>query len=414
MAPAFPGAAGGGSGKSTWGSYYLLEGEVAPGVAALPGQVSASDSTSFTMLLAIFFPSVTGIMAGSNRSGDLKDPSHSIPQGTILAIATTSFVYLLTVILLGSVVDAAVLHDKFGDSIGGSLLLAEIAWPAGWLVELGALLSCIGAGLQSLTGAPRLLQALARDDLLPFLTPFAKASDSGEPTRALFLTAFLAWCGVLVASVDAVAPIITMFFLMVYLFVNLACALQSLLKSPSWRPKYRYYHWALSAFGGVLCLILMLVSSWGYAAASMVTAGLVYYYIQYKGAVKEWGDGLRGLSIQTAKFSLLRLEDSAPVHSKNWRPQVLVLAKLKDEDDCALDETKLVMLSGQFKGGKGLVMVGSVLPGEYARRSEEVCRWLLPRSAPMRARTAKLFLTMYSRPVLPWTLRMTCFARRCR
>lgn len=304
-----------------FGGAYLQAGQTAVGEAAEMGQLQETDHTSFAILLAIFFPSVTGIMAGSNRSGDLKDASASIPKGTIAAIATTSMVYFLSVIFLGSTVEGAVLRDKFGNSIGGKLVLAQLAWPVSYIVVVGALLSCVGAALQSLTGAPRLLQAIAQDDLLPVLAYFGKASKTGEPTRALVLTVLIAECGVLIASLDTVAPIITMFFLMCYGFINLACALQSLLRSPSWRPRYKYYHWGLSALGVMMCLILMLVSSLLYAVCAIIVASLIYYYIQYKGAAKEWGDGLRGLSMQAARFSLLRLEEAQP-HTKNWRPQV--------------------------------------------------------------------------------------------
>ena len=93
-------------------------------------------------------------------------------------------------------------------------MIAESAWPSGWIVFIGAMLSCVGAGLQSLIGAPRLLRAIAQDDLMPFLKPFAKSSEKGEPVRALLLTVLIAECGVLIASLDLVAPIITMFFLM--------------------------------------------------------------------------------------------------------------------------------------------------------------------------------------------------------
>eukprot|EP00041_Stephanoeca_diplocostata_P025237 m.656760 g.656760 ORF g.656760 m.656760 type:complete len:1031 (-) comp22706_c0_seq1:147-3239(-) len=348
------------------GGSYVESGETAVGAAAEMGQLQETDHTSFAILLAIFFPSVTGIMAGSNRSGDLKDASASIPKGTIAAIATTSMVYFLSVIFLGSTVEGAVLRDKFGNSIGGKLVLAQLAWPVSYIVLIGALLSCVGAALQSLTGAPRLLQAIAQDDLLPVLAYFGKASKTGEPTRALVLTVLIAECGVLIASLDTVAPIITMFFLMCYGFINLACALQSLLRSPSWRPRYKYYHWGLSALGVLMCLILMLVSSLVYAICAIIVASLIYYYIQYKGAAKEWGDGLRGLSMQAARFSLLRLEETPP-HTKNWRPQVLVLTKLNPET-LTPSEPELITLAGQLKGGKGLTLVAAVLDGDYAER----------------------------------------------
>lgn len=75
-------------------------------------QVYADITTSFTILIGIFFPSVTGIMAGSNRSGDLADAQKSIPIGTICAILTTSTVYLSAVILFAGTVDNLLLRDK--------------------------------------------------------------------------------------------------------------------------------------------------------------------------------------------------------------------------------------------------------------------------------------------------------------
>jgi potassium/chloride transporter 4/5/6 len=75
-------------------------------------QVTSDITTTFTILIGIFFPSVTGIMAGSNRSGDLADAQKSIPVGTICAILTTSTVYLSSVILFAGTVDNLLLRDK--------------------------------------------------------------------------------------------------------------------------------------------------------------------------------------------------------------------------------------------------------------------------------------------------------------
>ncbi|NXS32528.1 S12A5 protein, partial [Pomatostomus ruficeps] len=102
------------------------------------------------------------------------------------------------------------------------------------------------------------------------------------------------------------------FFLMCYMFVNLACALQTLLRTPNWRPRFRYYHWTLSFLGMSLCLALMFICSWYYALVAMLIAGLIYKYIEYRGAEKEWGDGIRGLSLSAARYALLRLEEGPP------------------------------------------------------------------------------------------------------
>ncbi|XP_077315366.1 solute carrier family 12 member 5 isoform X2 [Lithobates pipiens] len=337
-------------------------------------------TTYFTLLVGIYFPSVTGIMAGSNRSGDLRDAQKSIPIGTIMAIATTSFVYITSVVLFGACIEGVVLQDKFGEAVNGNLVVGTLAWPSPWVIVIGSFFSTCGAGLQSLTGAPRLLQAIARDGIVPFLRVFGHGKANGEPTWALLLTACICEIGILIASLDEVAPILSMFFLMCYMFVNLACALQTLLRTPNWRPRFKYYHWALSFLGMSLCLSLMFICSWYYALVAMLIAGLIYKYIEYRGAEKEWGDGIRGVSLSAARYALLRLEEGPP-HTKNWRPQLLVLVRV-DQDQNVV-HPQLLSLTSQLKAGKGLTIVGSVLEGTYlenhpqAQRAEESIRRIM-------------------------------------
>ncbi|XP_078120934.1 solute carrier family 12 member 7-like isoform X2 [Sander vitreus] len=326
-------------------------------------------ATYFTLLVGIYFPSVTGIMAGSNRSGDLRDAQRSIPIGTIMAIVTTSFIYISCVVLFGACIEGVVLRDKFGYSVQKNPVIGILAWPSPWVIVIGSFFSCCGAGLQSLTGAPRLLQAIARDGVIPFLQIFGHGKANGEPTWALLLTVGICEIGILIASLDAVAPILSMFFLMCYLFVNLACAVQTLLRTPNWRPRFKFYHWTLSFLGMSLCLSLMFICSWYYALVAMVIAGCIYKYIEYRGAVKEWGDGIRGLSLNAARYALIRLEE-APLHTKNWRPQLLVLCKL--DSDLKVKHPRLLSFTTQLKAGRGLTIVCSVLEGTYMTRGNDV------------------------------------------
>ncbi|KAI9564397.1 hypothetical protein GHT06_008136 [Daphnia sinensis] len=299
-------------------------------------QVLADISTSFTLLVGIYFPSVTGIMAGCNRSGDLADAQRSIPVGTIGAILTTSFVYISAVFLFGS------------------LVVANLAWPNEWVILIGSFMATTGAGLQN--------------NLVPMLNPFSVLSASGEPTRALMLTLAICQFGVLLGNVDILAPLLSMFFLMLYGFINLACALQTLLRTPNWRPRFKYYHWSLSFIGASLCVAVMFMSSWIYALIAIVLASIIYKYIEYRGAEKEWGDGISGLALSAARFSLLRLEEGPP-HIKNWRPQILTLCKMNAYH--TPKQRKLLALASQLKAGKGLAVASSILQGDIALCAEE-------------------------------------------
>ncbi|KAJ8980702.1 hypothetical protein NQ317_019195, partial [Molorchus minor] len=316
-------------------------------------------------ILAVYIGIFVNINGNDNlQSGDLADAQKSIPIGTIGAIITTSTVYLSSVLLFGGTVDNLLLRDKFGESIGGKLVVANVAWPNQWVILIGSFLSTLGAGLQSLTGAPRLLQAIAKDGIIPFLTPFAVSSSRGEPTRALILTLCICQCGILLGNVDVLAPLLSMFFLMCYGFVNLACALQTLLRSPNWRPRFKYYHWSLSFIGLSLCIAIMFMTSWYLALLAMAMAGIIYKYIEYRGAEKEWGDGIRGLALSAARYSLLRLEEGPP-HTKNWRPQIQILVKLTS--DFLPKYRKLFSFAAQLKAGKGLTICTSAIGGEYTR-----------------------------------------------
>lgn len=73
------------------------------------------------------------------------------------------------------------------------------------------------------------------------------------------------------------------FFLMCYLFINATCALQTILRTPSWRPRFRYYQWTLSVCGVVLNFMLAIMAGWYYALIAFSIAAFVYAYITYKG-----------------------------------------------------------------------------------------------------------------------------------
>lgn len=323
-----------------------------------------SESWDFQAMLALFYPSVTGIMAGSNRSNSLRDPQASIPVGTLAAIAITSTLYLSSVLLYGSVAEREYLLSE-------RLLSAKVAWPASELVSTGIVLSTVGAGLQSMMGAPRLLQAMANDDILPFLRPL-KTPDGEEPRKALLVTWFITVAFVLIGNLDMITPIITSFFLMCYMGTNSACFLLDFMKAPNWRPRWRYYHWTQALFGTCLCLTIMFLISWLFTVLALAMAAFIFYYVSQNSAPENWGDGLKSLRFRLAIQSLSALKREV-VHPKNWYPSPLIIAKpwglLADDVPC---HPKLMTFANLLKvKGQGLSMIYSILEGNFADRADD-------------------------------------------
>ncbi|KRY79113.1 Uncharacterized protein T4A_5977 [Trichinella pseudospiralis] len=342
--------------KNNLHSYYMKAGEAAPGEKGISGVEVTQDITStFYTLLAIYFPAVTGIMTGCNLSGDLADPQHSIPVGTIAAQLTTSFVFISYTVFYGMSIDRALLMDKYGESLGGSLVSGQLSWPTEWLVVVGCMASTFGAGLQSLFSAARLIQAVAKDNLVAKLQSFGKVTSKNEPCRALLLSAFIAELTILIGAVDHIAPIVDFFFLICYCFINIACTLQTLLKMPNWRPRFKYYHWTLSLLGAILGFFIMFSTHFDYAVIVLIMCLCIYKYVEYHGEKKEWGHGTEGFRFTTAHYALTKLEDK-DLHPKNWRPHVLLFIKPDKTKEQIMKDPALLFAAALEEGGGFLML----------------------------------------------------------
>ncbi|XP_056693150.1 cation-chloride cotransporter 1 isoform X3 [Spinacia oleracea] len=344
--------------KDNWSSAYQMTNK-----AGIPDP-NGSTYWSFNALVGLFFPAVTGIMAGSNRSASLKDTQYSIPVGTLASQLSTTGLYLISVLIFG----AFATREKL---LTDRLLTATVAWPFPVIIYVGIILSTLGAALQSLTGAPRLLAAIANDDILPVLNYF-KVADGGEPYIATLFTAFICLGCVVIGNLDLISPTITMFYLLCYAGVNLSCFLLDLLDAPSWRPRWKFHHWSLSLFGATICLVIMFLISWSFTIVSLALACLIYKYVCIKGKAGDWGDGFKSAYFQLALRSLRSL-GANQVHAKNWYPIPLIFCrpwgKLPENVPC---HPKLADFANCVKKkGRGMSIFVSILDGDYLECAED-------------------------------------------
>ncbi|KAG7012559.1 Cation-chloride cotransporter 1 [Cucurbita argyrosperma subsp. argyrosperma] len=344
--------------KENWSSDYQMTNSA--GIPDPQGNVY----WNFNALVGLFFPAVTGIMAGSNRSASLKDTQRSIPMGTLFATLLTTILYLVSVLLFGALATRKrLLTDR--------LFTATVAWPFPAIIYVGIILSTLGAALQSLTGAPRLLAAIANDNILPILNYF-KVEDGCEPYFATLFTAILCIGCVIIGNLDLITPTVTMFFLLCYAGVNLSCFLLDLLDAPSWRPRWKFHHWSLSLLGASLCVVIMFLISWSFTIVSLALASLIYYYVCLRGKAGDWGDGFKSAYFQLALRSLRSL-GASQVHPKNWYPIPLIFCrpwgKLPENVPC---HPKLADFANCMKKkGRGMSIFVSILDGDYHERVED-------------------------------------------
>lgn len=331
------------------------------GYSAIDPQDPSGPAYSFWLIFAIYFPAVTGIDAGVNMSGDLKDPAKSIPRGTLAAIGVGFTVYLLQIILSGGAYDRESLR-----TLPFELLRDNALFGMGMVVIMGVVAATLSSAVGSYLGAPRVLQAVSRDRIVYFLRFFAKGAAKGdEPRRALILT-LLVTVGVLLwagnesggATLNAVASVITMFFLYSYGMLNLAAFIEDFGGNPSFRPRFRFFHWATALLGAIGCVVVALLINWIAAISAVALIAIFLWYIKTRHLRAMFGDARRGFVYRAARKNLLRLVRTAE-DSKNWRPTVLVLSGTPEAHEA------LITYAVWLESRRGLVYLANVLVGDF-------------------------------------------------
>ncbi|MDZ7758428.1 Na-K-Cl cotransporter [Rhodohalobacter sp.] len=310
------------------------------------------NSESFWVVFAVFFPAVTGIMAGVNMSGDLKEPAKSIPKGTFYAIGVGYVIYMLLPIILANRADAITLIED-------PLIMRKISY-WGDAILIGVWGATLSSAVGSILGAPRVLQALARDGVLPRWLRWLGRGEGEDDTPRLgtILTMGIALVAVAMGDLNLIAPILTMFFLTTYGVLNIAAGTERLLGSPSFRPKFKV-HWIFSLLGAIGCISVMFLINAVATGIAFVFVAVIFAWLESRELKTTWGDVRRGIWMALIRGGLMRLDDTE--EEKTWRPHPLVLSGSPTK------RWHLIEFASSLTQGRGILTVSSVITSDKVR-----------------------------------------------
>ncbi|CAD5110686.1 DgyrCDS61 [Dimorphilus gyrociliatus] len=172
----------------------------------LPGE-------TFFTVFGVFFPTATGVFAGINMSGDLKNPARNIPIGTLSAVGVSSFLYLAFSVVLGATCLRDVLQTDY--MIAEKVSVLGVIWLFGLYV----------ASLSGASGAcsPRVLHAIADSGVIKpiaFLQHTVKRGANKVPVYALVVVTLVTLLFIFIGNVNTLGPIVTMPFMLTYAAVD--------------------------------------------------------------------------------------------------------------------------------------------------------------------------------------------------
>jgi solute carrier family 12 (sodium/potassium/chloride transporter), member 2 len=272
--------------------------------------------TSFWVVFAVFFPAATGIMAGANMSGDLKDPRRSIPVGTLSAIGVSLVIYLMLAYWLAR---SATPEELVSDY---TIMMEKAYW--GPAVLAGLLGATFSSALASLVGAPRVLQALGEHSILPRGAWLAQRTPKGEPRHAVYVTAGIVIAALLLRDLNTIAPLITMFFLITYAMINFVVFVEGRLGLVSFRPLFAIPQ-MVPFLGLAGCLLAMFVVNPAFGLAAVVIVVGVFWLLTRRLIDAPYGDVRSGLFVAVAEWAAKRVgrcreSSSGPGSRTSWCP----------------------------------------------------------------------------------------------
>ena len=313
----------------------------------------------FWVLFAIFFPAVTGFTQGVSMSGDLKDPGKSLPTGTFLAVGLSIVVYFSVAVLFAASKPLAVLSGDYG-------AMGDISqWS--FLIDAGVIAATLSSAMASFLGAPRILKSLAEDRIFSVLTPFAKGyGPAGNPRRGVLLSGAIALTTIALGQLDLVAALVSMFFLISYGLLNYATYFEARSASPSFRPRFRWYHPNLSLAGFIACLAVMLAIDLESGVVAIAILFAIYQYLRRTGRPSRWADSQRSHYLQKVRSDLLSAGEDTD-HPRDWRPYILAFSNDRERRET------LLKFASWIEGGSGITTVVKFMPG-YGARQRKICQ----------------------------------------
>lgn len=270
---------------------------------------------SFWTIFAVFFPAVTGLLAGVSMSGDLKTPEKSIPAGILFAVGAGFLIYLAVPVFLA--------FNVAPENLASAMALRDAArWPL--LVTLGIWGATLSSAIGSILAAPRTLQALAYDGVAPRFLGFGLGKTK-EPLLALLFSILIASAAIFFGNLNAVASILTMFFLTTYGVLNLSAAFERVVANPSFRPSIKI-PWFISLFGALGCIAIMFLIDRIFTVIAWVIIGTIFTLLSRRSLKQDYGDIWEGFWRYLMLLGSRKLKAMEKQTGKNWNPLVQVFA----------------------------------------------------------------------------------------
>lgn len=245
-------------------------------------------------------------------------------------------------------------------------------------------------------GSAKLLQALARDNLVPGLNIFSQGSKaSDEPTYAIVFTFVVAQLTMLF-DINQIASFITMAYLMTFLATNLACFLLKIGSAPNFRPSFHYFSWQTAAIGALVSLALMFFVDGVYATGCIVVLIALFLMIHYTSPPKSWGDVSQSLIYHQVRKYLLRLKQE---HVKFWRPQILLFV-----NDCDA-QYKMISFCNSLKKGALFVLGQVIVTDDFSSAVPEARRQQAAWAKFIEYTKVKAFTNISVAPTVEWGIR---------
>ena len=269
----------------------------------------------FWTVFAVFFPAATGIMAGANMSGELEDPRASIPKGTLWAIGVSFVIYMVVAYWIARSATEVEMISNY------NIIIERSFYPPALIA--GVLGATFSSALASIIGSSRILFAMGQHRVLPKGEWLAYQDELGQPRNAMIVTGVLIFVTMLLRDLNAIAPLVTMFFLITYAMLNVVVIIEQNLGLISFRPVFTV-KWIVPWVGLISSVLAMFIINPTISLASWALMFMVYSILSRRDLETPFEDVRSGMFSSFSEWAAKHTAGISHKQERSWKPNLLV------------------------------------------------------------------------------------------
>ncbi len=174
-----------------------------------------------------------------------------------------------------------------------------------------------------MVGSSRILYAMGTHNVIPASNWLGQTNKTGQPRNAMMITGAMVFLAMLLRNLNAIAPLVTLFFLITYAMLNVVVIIEQNLGLISFRPLFVVSRW-VPWIGLITSVLAMFIINPILSLISVAVVIVVYGILSQRKLITPFEDVRSGLFVSFAEWAAKHTAKITQRQERAWKPNLLI------------------------------------------------------------------------------------------